>query len=180
MTIDLGWYRAQSASCLHIDQSEARAVLAVTNHEVLSTCPRSWRPLAWLPRTLLRSPGTEHSVGYHLHISFLWIIRKGVHITVPHKKTKTNVTRWKLELSMSLREASQWPEQASNRAYFLLRVPSSTFTIKNLLRHNWQAIGGHRLWVLIFADKRPITLVTVLALYSWVTPCRKWQMFCIF
>ena len=35
---------------------------------------------------------------------------------------------------MNLREVSQCPEKAPIRAFFLLKGPTNTFTIKNLLR----------------------------------------------
>ena len=135
----VGLVTMRPALCLHIDQSEARAVLAVTNHkrgsgqvrgyEVLSTCPRSWRPLAWLPRTLLRSPATEHSVGCHLHISFLRITRKGLHNMSQIKRQRPmTITRWELELSTSLREVS------TTSCCWECLLALSQLRLKNLLR----------------------------------------------
>ena len=42
-------------------QQEAAMEAMVSVQDSLTTWPRSWRPLAWLPRprTLLRSPGTQ-------------------------------------------------------------------------------------------------------------------------
>ena len=39
-----------------------------------------------------------------------------------------------VELSTELREVSQSPEMAPTRAFFLLKAPTNTFTIKNQIK----------------------------------------------
>ena len=41
----------------------------------------------------------------------------------------------RIELSTNIREVSMFPEKAPTKAFPLLKAPTGTFTIKNLLRH---------------------------------------------